>query len=132
MWFQLRIDGPDWVGASALFEEGVRAWACVVIEHCELLALSRDAFAKFSSIMPSIVPTLRMRQRQQTKMLSESSGRERAEESLQQLQTSARELAHRAQIRLDTQTEHLRRWRAQQEKDDRARFIYSLVPAYSH
>lgn len=48
-----------------------------------------------------------------------------------ELQSWARELKYRTQLRFEAQIEHRRRWREQQEEDSRKAFFWGLVPAYT-
>ena len=84
--------------------------------------------------MPSFIPAMRAREQRIFQLLHSSSTRVadgQSDATLQQLQYNARELTFRAEMRLEQQDDRMRRWREQQEKDPKAAFIWSLVPAYT-
>ncbi|KAL1522963.1 hypothetical protein AB1Y20_017927 [Prymnesium parvum] len=133
------IEGPDWVGAGAIFAKKERRWSAeVVSEQAEMLCLYSSSFTPFCKLVPMLLQTMRTRERRiASLLLDDDQGRSGGFEervgvdSLQQQQKMARELGFRAQLRLEQQKESLSQLQKGQEISTRASFISSLVPAYT-
>ncbi|KAL3925230.1 MAG: hypothetical protein SGPRY_003697 [Prymnesium sp.] len=64
------IEGPDWVGADAIFTKRERGWAAEVSsEEAEMLCLLSASFTTFCELVPMLLGAMRARERRMSSLL---------------------------------------------------------------
>ena len=92
----------------------------------ELLVLSKVSFHRCAHLVPLLLPSLRASD-QQFCLRLQTGGPPPEVQCLK----AGRALAIGAELRYASQLDHLKRWRRDQVKDERAAFIWGLVNAYT-